>query len=141
MKLTKEIESYIIASRIKDLKMKISYLESQPYYYFIEYVSKEDRIEYEKNKLDSFIYSYNDYKKHGRFDLIEIDKHTMLNYIRMYAIEQRRIAIDFCENPYLKIKSLRNAVMAAKILIQEIPELSIYSLHWICSNVKINLAN
>jgi hypothetical protein len=139
--INKEIENFIIRQKVAALTDLINFYKTAflpGMYDYSGITQPQALIRAEENKK-AFLLDIKDYSKTGRFDLLEISESEILNYIRLYAVEQREKAQDFNLNPYIKIPSLKNCIIACKKLIELKPELNIYSLHWLSSRNIIKL--
>jgi len=139
--MTIEIQNFIIQKKIEALRFTVSYYKNSYLPEISEYTgsSQIQHQERAEEALQSFLIDVQDYRRSQRFDLLSITDNEKINYTRLYAIEQRELARDFPDNPWIKIKSLKNAVRGCKALIEMIPALEIYSYHWLASRNAINM--
>tara|TARA_R110000772_G_scaffold46279_5_gene105700 strand:+ start:1915 stop:2313 length:399 start_codon:yes stop_codon:yes gene_type:complete len=78
--------------------------------------------------------------KNMETDLLpDVTKEFFANYLRKEAIEARRTANDFPGNPWIKWGQLRRVIELLKDLKTLIPDLEIYSNHWLSLPKKISL--
>lgn len=139
--LTTEQINYLIYLKLKELNRTVEYYKTAflPELYNYTGFTQKDHLRMSIEKLDEFKINVQDYRISGHFQYLGLTKHEILNGLRFYAIDEKRKAEDFSENVYIKIPALRNAVKTAQILIKYIPEISIFSLSYICSTGKIRL--
>jgi hypothetical protein len=139
--MNKEIQSYIIAKVLEAKAETVTYYKNGYFPELYEYTGTDQsgHLQRAKDSLEQFKTDLLHYRENGRFDLLDISKTERANYIRLYAIEQREIAEDFSENPYIKIQSLKRCINACKLLIEFYPVLSQYSFRFLASRQKISL--
>jgi hypothetical protein len=84
-----------------------------------------------KKESEKFDLAVREFYKTGYFRSLDFSKFEIANYLRTMAIDYRQKAEDFPQNPYIKIPSLKKAVRCCLLLQRIIPELKIYSKHWL----------
>jgi hypothetical protein len=141
MEITKEIQFFIIGSKLKSLNKVVEYYKNSFLPDIYDYSGRSQQQHYESalKKLNEFHRDVKDFKKHGRFDLLKIGETEMLNYVRLFAIQKREQADDFKYNPLIKIPNLKKCIKALNILKQLKPQLEIYSNHWLSTRNEILL--
>jgi hypothetical protein len=141
METTKEIQFFIIDSKLKSLNKVVEYYESSFLPDIYDYSGRSQQQHYESalKKLNEFHRDVKDFKKHGRFDLLKIGETEMLNCVRLFAIQKREQADDFKCNPLIKIPNLKKCIKALNLLKQLKPQLEIYSNHWLSTRNEILL--
>jgi hypothetical protein len=141
MEITKEIQFFIIGSKLKSLNKVVEYYKNSFLPDIYDYSGRSQQQHYESalKKLNEFHRDVKDFKKHGRFDLLKIGETEMLNYVRLFAIQKREQADDFKYNPLIKIPNLKKCIKALNLLKQLKPQLEIYSNHWLSTRNEILL--
>jgi hypothetical protein len=141
MEITKEIQFFIIGSKLKSLNKVVEYYKNSFLPDIYDYSGRSQQQHYESalKKLNEFERDVKDFKKHGRFDLLKIGETEMLNYVRLFAIQKREQADDFKYNPLVKIPNLKKCIKALNLLKQLKPQLEIYSNHWLSTRNEILL--
>lgn len=141
MEITKEIQFFIIGSKLKSLNKVVEYYKNSFLPDIYDYSGRSQQQHYESalKKLNEFHRDVKDFKKHGRFDLLKIGENEMLNYVRLFAIQKREQADDFKYNPLIKIPNLKKCIKALNLLKQLKPQLEIYSNHWLSTRNEILL--
>jgi hypothetical protein len=141
MEITKEIQFFIIGSKLQSLNKVVEYYKNSFLPDIYDYSGRSQQQHYESalKKLNEFHRDVKDFKKHGRFDLLKIEKTEMLNYVRLFAIQKREQADDFKYNPLIKIPNLKKCIKALNLLKQLKPQLEIYSNHWLSTRNEILL--
>jgi len=140
--MNKELINFAISNKIAQLKNRVSYYENGYYPELKECTgfSQYEHLEIAKSKLAEFIVDVSDYRKTLNVQYLGFSKTETANYLRLYAIEQREQANDFKDsNVYIKVRSLRNCINALNELKTLIPELNIYSNHWLSLRKPISL--
>ena len=141
MEITKEIQFFIIGSKLQSLNKVVEYYKNSFLPDIYDYSGRSQQQHYESalKKLNEFHRDVKDFKKHGRFDLLKIGETEMLNYVRLFAIQKREQADDFKYNPLIKIPNLKKCIKALNLLKQLKPQLEIYSNHWLSTRNEILL--
>lgn len=140
--MKKELISFCIAKKLEALRAKIHYYQTAFLPEIRDYTgsSQSEHLERAKKALEEFKIAINDYKESGQESYLNLSENEKANYIRVYAIEQREQARNWADsNIFIKWRSLRNAVIATNELKGMLPQLNIYSNHWLCSRTKISL--
>jgi len=140
---SKEIVNFAIQKKLEHLAFNVNYYKTAflPDIYEHSGRSQAEHLESAKERLEAFKLDVQDYRKSEHFQYLELTERDMANYIRMYAIEQREQAQDYSENHFIKWRCLRNCVAALNKLKEMLPELSIYSNHWLAGRNQITLKN
>ena len=135
------IKYFIIQKKTEALRAVVTYYETNHLPDLIETTgrSQAERLNSAREDVNSFKVDVNDYRHHKRFDLLDISKSEMSNYIRLYAIEARETANNFPSNPLIKWMFYRQAIDAIHELKSLLPELEVYSNNFLSSRVKISL--
>jgi hypothetical protein len=140
--MNSELINFCIQKKMENQQMVIRYYRDG---YFPELrectgSSQEEYIERAERAVDDFRICVLDYRKTGHFQYLKFTKSELLNYIRLYAIEQRELAEQWTgANVYIEMRALRTCVTAVKTLKELEPKLRIYSNSWIAKRTKIHL--
>ena len=136
-----EIKVFIIAKKIEGLSNLVKYYETAflPESYEYTGTTQSQKLERAKQDLESFKVDLLHYREHKRFDLLDITKSEMMNYLRLFAIEKLEQANDFKGNPFIVGRALRACIKAIQELIKLEPRLEIYSNKFLASRTVIKL--
>lgn len=133
-----DYRSQLVAFKIDLLKTKVSYYKNSflPDYKEYSGISQGEALSRAEEELENFIY---DHRTTEEVKYLNLTSSEILNCIRVYAIENRQTAIDFSDNVFLKIRSLRKTVKACQLLIELEPRLNMYSFHWLAGRNPITI--
>ena len=139
--MTTELKNNIISYKMQSLQREVDYYMNTFIPDSKEHTgwTQSQLLQQAKEKVERFKIDLIHYREHKRFDLLDIKDYEQLNFIRLYAVEQRDLASDFKDNPYIKVKALRNCVKAIKEMIKIEPRLEVFSNHWLASRNEIKI--
>lgn len=135
-----EFKNIVIGKKIQSLNAVVQYYERGylPHLYDCTGRSQQEHLESALNDLETFKRDVNDYKQHNRFDLLDIPKYEVANFLRAYLIELYEQACDFKDNPYIKNGNLRKCIQLKNELIALYPHLDCYSNRAFRQRIKLN---
>lgn len=139
--MNKDLISFSISQKLKGLINKVKHYEQSYLPELREYTgfTQHEHLDMAKEELERFRVGVNDYNLTGNELFLDFTPTEKANYIRLYAIEQREMAADYSSNPYIKVRALRRCVFALTELKRLVPELDVYSNHWLASRKIINI--
>jgi hypothetical protein len=135
-----EIKVFCVAEKIATLKNRVSYYQNN-YLPEIESYTGSNQFQHldrAKKDLDDFLDSYKWNKLDATFEALTLNEKA--NFIRLYAIKAREQADNFKDsNLWIKWRELRACVAACNELRGLIPQLKLYSNHWLSIRKPIAL--
>ena len=141
--MDKELIAFMISKKIEALKAIVSYYDNGFYPELRELTGSDQYTHRDRaqKKLDDFLVDVNDCRVSGHTSYLKFTDTERANYLRVYAIEQRELADTWADsNVFIKWRSLRRCITALNMLKEMLPDLGIYSNHWLASRniIKLN---
>lgn len=124
-----QLNSFIIKSKIESLTDVVSYYKSRylPHLRETTGIDQHQHLKSAEQELKDFTRDVADYKRHGKFEFLDIPKQEQAQFIRLFIVEHYELACDYSYNPLIKIPALRATVWAIQELKKLIPQLETIS--------------